>query len=233
MLTGMSKTGIQGAGLISIPLLATAFGGQQSSGLLLPILVLADIIGVRYYHRHASWPHLKILFPWAAVGVVAGTIAGNYIDDRVFKLIMAITILVSVGIMIWLEKGHRDEVPDYPWFVMLIGIAGGFTSMVGNLAGAVMAIYLLSMRLPKNEWIGTTAWFFLVVNLFKVPFHIFFWGTIRLNSFLLDLLALPAIGIGAYLGIIIVRNIPEKTYRWLIIAMTILAAVLMLAIKPT
>lgn len=90
-----------------------------------------------------------------------------------------------------------------------------------------MAVYLLSMRLPKNAYIGTTAWFFMVVNWFKVPFHVFSWRTITLNSFLLDLVMLPAIAVGAGLGILIVRQIPENVYRWFVITMTLVAAVFM------
>lgn len=100
--------------------------------------------------------------------------------------------------------------------------------MIGNLATSVVAIYLLSMRLPKNAFIGTTAWFFLVINWFKVPFHIFSWHTISLNSFLLDLVTLPLIALGAFLGIVIVKKIRDRAYRWFIIAMTIVAAVFML-----
>jgi uncharacterized membrane protein YfcA len=209
-------------------MLATVFGGRPSSGLLLPMLCLADIFGVWYYHRHASWPHLKILFPWAAAGVILGTVTGAYIDDGMFRFIMAATILLSLAIMIWLERGKKDDIPDYRWFAALMGMAGGFTSMIGNLATAVMAVYLLSMRLPKNSYIGTTAWFFLVVNLFKVPFHIISWRTITLNSFLLDLITLPGIALGAYAGISIVKRIPEKIYRWFIILMTLVTAVVMM-----
>lgn len=225
---GMSKTGVHGAGMIAVPLLASIFGGRLSSGMLLPMLVLADFMGVKYYHQHASWKHLKILFPWAAVGVIAGTIAGLYIDDDVFKLAMASIIVLSVIIMIWLQQGHKEDVPDYKWFAILMGIAGGFTSMFGNLAGAVMAVYLLAMRLPKNAYIGTTAWFFMVTNWFKLPFHIFVWKTISLDGVLLDLTTLPVIGIGALLGIWIVKKIPEKYYRWFIISTTLLAAIIML-----
>ncbi len=227
MLIGMGKTGIHGAGMIAVPLLATVFGGKQSTGFLLPILCLADIFGVVYYHRHAAWDHLWKLFPWAAGGTLLGTLVGNYIDDEAFKLIMAIIIFVSVGLMLWLENNKKDKVPNYFWFVALMGVAGGFTSMVGNLAGSVMALYLLSMRLPKNSFIGTTAWFFLVLNWFKLPFHIFSWHTISMNSFLFDLTMLPAIGLGAYLGVAIIKKIPEKLYRWFIIAMTIVAAIVM------
>jgi len=228
LLVGMAKTGVHGAGMMAVPLLAAVFGGHASAGLLLPMLVMADVMGVVYYHRHASWKHLRRLFPWAAVGVLLGTVFGNYVNDETFRMVMAGIIVVSIGIMLWLERGHKRAVPDSPWFGRVTGVAGGFTSMVGNLAGSVMAVYLLSMRLPKNEYIGTTAWFFMVVNWFKVPFHVFSWHTITLNSFLLDVLMLPAIGIGAWLGIIIVRQIPEHVYRWFVIVMTLVAATFML-----
>lgn len=229
LLTGMSKTGVHGAGMLSVPLLAVVFGGQRSSGVLLPMLVLADVFGVWYYHRHASWQHLKILFPWAAVGVVAGTVAGSYINDQVFKWIMAATIVVSVVIMLWLERlGEPEELPKQKSFAIATGIAGGFTSMVGNLAGSVMSVYLLSVRLPKNAFIGTTAWFFLVVNWFKVPFHVVAWHTITWKTIGLDLLTLPVILLGAWLGIVIVRKLTDRMYRWFIIIMTLIAAIGML-----
>lgn len=225
---GMSKTGIHGAGMIAVPLLAIVFGGQLSSGILLPILCLADVMGVWYYHRHASWYHLRKLFPWAAVGTVLGTIVGGMIDDQTFKMVMAVIIVISVVIMIWLERGQKEEIPDHKWFASFTGVAGGFTSMIGNLATSVVAIYFLTMRLPKNAFIGTTAWFFLVINWFKVPFHIFSWKTINLNTVLLDLATLPFIGLGAFLGIVIVKKIEDRAYRWFIIAMTLVAALFML-----
>ncbi|MEJ1238194.1 sulfite exporter TauE/SafE family protein [Chryseolinea sp. T2] len=228
LLTGMAKTGVHGAGMLSVPLLALIFGGQKSSGVMLPILVLADVLGVWYYHRHASWQHLKVLFPWAAAGVVMGTIVGSYIDDHIFKVIMAVVIVGSVVTMIWLERGHREQVPHNKLFSAGSGILGGFTSMVGNLAGTVMAVYFLSMRLPKNAYIGTTAWFFMVTNWFKVPFHVFAWHTINYNTVLLALITLPAIILGAFLGIHIVKILSEKTYRWFIIVMTLVAALFML-----
>lgn len=222
---GMAKTGVHGTGILAVPLLATVFGGQQSTGILLPMLMLADVMGVVYYHRHASWHHLKILFPWAALGVIVGTLVGSYINDEVFKLIMGAIILISVLIMIWLEKSsHQDEVPTNKLFAHGMGIAGGFTSMVGNLAGSVMGIYLLSTRLPKNAYIGTAAWFFMVVNWFKFPFHVFVWHTISINTLLFDLVTLPVILLGAFLGIVIIKKVSEKIFRWFIIVMTLVAS---------
>jgi uncharacterized membrane protein YfcA len=224
---GLSKTGIQGAGMLAVPLLAVVFGGRLSSGILLPMLCLADVIGVWYYHRHASWHYLRKLFPWAALGTVLGAVIGGLIDDHTFKLVMALIIGLSVFIMLWLERKQKESVPDFKWFSALTGVAGGFTSMIGNLATAVVAIYLLSMRLPKNAFIATTAWFFLVINWFKVPFHIFSWHTITWNTLFLDLVTLPFIGIGAAAGIFTVRKIKDRAYRWFIIAMTLVASVFM------
>jgi uncharacterized membrane protein YfcA len=228
LLIGMAKTGIHGAGMAAVPLLALVFGGKLSSGIMLPLLCLADIIAVIYYNRHAQWRLLAKLLPWAAVGVLIGTYIGDQIDDQVFRLIMGITILVSIVIMVWRERSANQNIPTSIWFAIVLGIVGGFTTMVGNLAGSVMALYLLSMRLPKNAFICTGAWFFLIINWFKIPFHIFVWETITLDSFLLDLSAIPFIILGAFLGIKIVKLIPEKTYRYFVILSTAAASILML-----
>lgn len=225
---GMSKTGVHGAGNISVPLLAIIFGGQLSSGIMLPMLCLADVMGVWYYHRHASWDHLKKLILWSVLGILLGTAVGGMLNDQVFKYVMVGIIFVSVGIMIWMERGHKEDIPDYAWFAAICGIGAGFTSMIGNLAGAFAAIYLLSMRLPKNSFIGTSAWFFMVINWLKVPLHVWVWKTITWNTFFLDLLTLPVIALGAWVGIIIVRNLSEGGYRWFIIGMTLIAAVFMM-----
>ncbi|HMJ69217.1 MAG TPA: sulfite exporter TauE/SafE family protein [Cyclobacteriaceae bacterium] len=225
---GLSKTGVHGAGMVAVPLLAVIFGGKLSSGIMLPMLCLADVMGVWYYHRHASWPHLKKLLGWAALGVVLGTAVGGQIDDHAFKIVMASIIAVSVVIMVWMERGHKEDVPDYLWFAALCGVAAGFTSMIGNLAGSFAAIYLLSMRLPKNAYIGTSAWFFMAINWFKVPFQVWGWQTITWNTFFLDLTTLPVIALGAWLGVIIVKKLSEGAYRWFIIVMTLAAAVFMI-----
>jgi uncharacterized membrane protein YfcA len=92
---GMAKTGVHGAGMMAVPLMAMVFGGQLSSGIMLPMLCLADAMGVWYYRRHASWSHLKKLFPWAVIGIIIGTLVGKYIDDHMFRIIMACIILTS------------------------------------------------------------------------------------------------------------------------------------------
>ncbi len=228
MMVGMAKTGIAGAGMIAVPLLALVFGGRESTGLMLPLLITADVFAVWFYHKHASWPHLRQLLPFAIAGIVIGTTIGYAINDTVFRQVMAVTIFVCLGIMIWQQRSKSPSLPESRWFSSSIGVCGGFTTMVGNLAGPIMSLYLLAMRMPKNAFIGTAAWFFMTVNLIKVPFHVFVWGTITLDSLAINALFVPAVAIGAWLGIKLVARFSEEVFRMFVISMTAVAAVAML-----
>jgi uncharacterized protein len=226
LFTGMAKTGIYGLGTIVAPVLAVVFGGKVSSGLLLPMLSMADILAVIYYNRHASWPHLWKLLPFAALGVIIAIWVGEIINDNTFKIIMGIFILGGLPVMMWREQMNNVTPMSGNWWSgSFFGIAGGFSTMIGNAAGPIMSLYLLAMKLPKNVLIGTGAWFFLIINLFKIPFHVFVWKTITLHSISLNLLLWPVILLGGFLGIKLVRLIPEKPFRWLIIIMTALASI--------
>ena len=168
------------------------------------------------------------MLPFAFLGVLLGTYVGIFIDDAIFRQVMAGIIFLSVGIMLRNEKQPTQRTSQNLLFTAGLGMAGGFTTMVGNLAGSVMAIYLLSLNLLKNEFIGTAAWFFLIINLVKVPFHVYSWETITWDSLFLDLTVLPFIAVGALLGVQIVKRMPEKIYRRFILAMTIIAALFMM-----
>jgi uncharacterized protein len=224
--TGMAKTGIYGLGTLVAPVLAGVFGGKVSAGLLLPMLSMADIIAVIYYNRHASWSHLWRLFPFAAAGVIIAIFVGDMISDSVFKMIMGFFILGSIAIMIARERLNNLKPLKGNWlWGSVFGISGGFSTMIGNAAGPLMNLYLLAMQLPKNVLIGTGAWFFLLINLFKMPFHIFVWQTITVDSITINLMMLPVIIAGGFSGIFLVKHIPEKPFRWLIIILTTAASV--------
>ncbi len=224
---GMSKTGVFGLSTVMFPVMAALFGGKISSGVVLPMLIMADFFAVAHYRRHAEWKYLIKLLPWAFLGILLGTLLGKHIDDEEFKVVMAVIIFISVAIMIWRDMRRSPDIPDAWWFAVIMGLAAGFTSMVGNLAGSVAALYLLSMRLPKNSFIGTGAWFFLLVNLLKVPFHIFAWESITLESFKINLLMFPLIALGALLGVKITSYLSDSFYRKFVIAITLVSAVLL------
>jgi hypothetical protein len=229
LFVGMSKVGIAGISMFYIPVLALIFGGKPSTGILLPMLMMADIFGVAYYHRHAEWKYLVKLLPWAFAGIGIGLWVGKVVNDEWFKNIIAFLVFAGVGIMLWREKQKRtDFFPHTWWFAAIMGVLGGFATMIGNVAGPIFAIYMLAMNLPKNAFIGTGAWFFLIVNFFKFPLQVWVWNNIGWKTIIIDLIMLPAIALGAFLGIWIVRKIPDKTYRTFVIIVTVLSAFLLL-----
>ncbi len=185
-----------------------------------------DAFAVIYYNRHARWKYLVRLVPWMMAGVVLGVFFGQHLPESQFKVIMGAIILLSVVMMFWWERKERHYVPDNWWFAGIMGMTAGFTTMIGNLAGPFANLFFLAIRLPKNEFIGTTAWLFFIINLFKLPFHIFIWKTVNTSSLLVDLRLLPFVFLGLWAGVHLVRIIREKPFRFLILGLTAIGAML-------
>ena len=229
LLIGMSKTGFQGINTPTIPLLALAFGARESTGIILPMLCLADLIAVVYYRRNAQWKYIVKLLPYAVAGFFLAILVDRYIPAAQFRYLMAGCIFSGLLFMLWQERrGKGDFVTDKWWYSPAFGLTGGFTTMIGNAAGPVMAIYLLSMKLPKFAFVGTSAWFFMIVNFLKLPLQIWVWDNITWESLAVDFMVLPAIVIGAVMGIRLVKRLPEKGYRKMILWLTVIATVMLL-----
>ena len=227
MLIGMSKTGVPGVSMIVVPTMAMIFGGKASTGVLLPILITADLFAVIYYHRHAQWKPLLKALPWAFLGLLIALWAGTLVNDRQFKHIIAISVLFSLVLMVWNDRTHKENaLTAHPGFAVVFGILGGFATMIGNVAGPVFAVYLLALRLPKKTYIGTTAWFFAIINITKLPLQYFVWNNISSQSLWVDLLAIPFVMLGAYAGIKIVHWIKDPAYRWGVVVITFISALL-------
>lgn len=222
---GLAKAGIKGLSIITVTLLALVFESKASTGIVMPLLIIGDIFAVLYYHRHTQWSYLRRLLPWMVLGVIGGVWVGKDLPEDLFKRGMSSIILVSVIMMFWLEKRRRTTVPSTIFFGPGMGLAAGFTTMIGNLAGAFSDLYFLAMRLPKNEFIGTAAWLFLIINVFKLPFQIWVWKNIDLNSLRLDIYLLPALILGLISGIWLVKKLNEMLFRWLILILTTVGAI--------
>ena len=217
---GIAKSGIKGLAVLIVTGLALVYGAKESTGILMPLLICGDILAVIYYNRHVKWIYLIKLLPWMVAGVLAGVLLGKNLPEYLFKSGMAIIILISVVMMYYWERKKDRKVPTHWSFAALMGIIAGFTTMVGNLAGAFSNIYFLAINLPKNEFIGTAAWLFFIINLFKVPFHIWSWGTINGESFQISLSLIPTVILGFGLGVLLVRKIKNESYRQLILLLT-------------
>jgi len=222
---GLSKAGLKGIDMMNVTLMAIVFGGKASTGIVLPLLCVADVMAVLYYHRHAKWPHFWKLLPWMVIGILIGVYVGKDIDEALFRKIMAIIIVLTVIIMFWLEIRKTPVVPENKFFASGLGLVSGFTTMLGNLAGAFSNIYFLAMRMPKNDFIGTAAWVFLVINWFKLPFQVIYWKNINTTSLLTDLWLLPALVIGFFAGLKIVAKIKDDGYRKVILVLTLAGAI--------
>jgi uncharacterized protein len=222
---GLSKAGLKGIDMLNVTIMTIVFGGKASTGIVLPLLCVADILAVKYYHRHAQWPHVIKLMPWMVAGILVGVFVGKDLNEAIFRKVMATIIVLTVVIILVIEFRKAMVVPGNKLFTAGMGLVSGFTTMLGNLAGAFSNIYFLAMRLPKNDFIGTGAWIFLIINLFKLPFQVFYWKNITTSSLLTDLALVPFLVLGFWCGIKVVARIKDDLYRQVVIVLTLIGAI--------
>jgi hypothetical protein len=223
---GLGKTGIPGINLFFVPVMALLLPPKASTGFLLPMLIVADCFAIAYYRQHADWRYLARLLPAAVVGVLIGFAGLSVVNDRALGPVIGGIVLLMLAIQAWRDLRHGGDmpVPNSPWFSIVMGLIAGITTMMANAAGPVMAIYLLTMRLPKERYMGTGAWYFFLVNLFKVPFSaslgLITWETLRVNALLA-----PAIVVGALLGVQLLKVLPQKAFRVVVQVVTAASAI--------
>lgn len=224
-LLGVAKGGIKGFGAIITTLLAIVFGSKASTGVLMPLLIVGDVFAVIYYNRHAQWSFLRKLMPWIIIGVLIGVWYGKDLPESDFKQGMALIIFLSVLLMWVADRRKSYTIPDNKFFASIMGSLTGFATMVGNLAGPFSELYFLALKTPKEVFIGTSAWLFFLTNIFKLPFHIWTWKTINITSLKVDLMLLPALLIGLYTGVVLVKVVKQNHFRLLIMILTGLGAI--------
>lgn len=227
---GFSKTGMPGLGIMAIPLTALVLPAKASTGIVLPMLIAGDLFAVASYRRHANWGLLARLFPWAFMGIVIGYRLLALVSDQQLRPLIGVLILVMILVSLWRERhtNEDDEICSRHWsFAAIMGLAAGIATMMANAAGPIMAIYLLAMGLSKDEFVGTGAWFFFIINCVKVPFSGAL-GLINPDSLLLNLRLLPATLAGALLGMIVLKLIPQLLFNRIVRILVIAAAVKLL-----
>jgi uncharacterized membrane protein YfcA len=229
MMIGIAKTGIPGVGILVVPLMAAVLPARSSVGVLLGILILADLFAAGYYRRHAQWRHVIRLLPAAFAGIAAGYFGLKYVNDTQLKPIIGGIVLTMLAINYWRNRGNAEDtpLPKQWWFCVGIGFVAGVTTMMANAAGPIMIIYLLAMRLPKVQFVGTAAWFFFVVNWLKVPFSANL-NLMTAETVKLDLMMLPFVAGGAIAGILVLKRIKQQTFRAVVQILAALAAIKLL-----
>ncbi|MDQ1034822.1 putative membrane protein YfcA [Streptomyces sp. V3I8] len=234
LLVGFSKTAVSGANTVSLAIFAAVLPARASTGVLLPILIVGDVLAVLTYRRHAHWPTLWRLFPAVAAGVVVGTVFLMRADDAMVRTSIGAILLLMAGVTVWRRrKAEAENDPDAVTTrtgrvkARSYGVLGGFTTMVANAGGPVMSMYLLSAGFRKLGFLGTSAFFFLIVNVSKVPFSVGL-GLIDGHSLLLDAALAVFVLPGALLGKWAVDRINQRLFEQLVIAATVLGGLQLL-----
>jgi uncharacterized membrane protein YfcA len=233
LLVGFSKTAVSGANTVSLAIFAAVLPARASTGALLPVLIVGDILAVLAYRRHAHWPTLWRLFPAVAAGVVLGTLFLVWADDGAVRTSIGAILLFMAAVTLWRRRAAKDHEPDSVATrtgrvkARSYGVLGGFTTMVANAGGPVMSMYLLSAGFRKLGFLGTSAFFFLIVNVSKVPFSVGL-GLIDGKSLLLDAALVVFVLPGALLGKWAVNRINQRLFERLVIAATVVGGVQLL-----
>ncbi len=217
-LVGFSKTGIPGAGMPAITLMVDAFPANTklSVGAMVPLLIVGDIFAVVYYRRHAHWNRLWELFPYVVVGMVPAYFVLGTFNSDALRVLIGLLILALLALHFARQRFGWEKLPDRWWFVAMMGFLAGFGTVVGNAAGPAMGVYLLSKKLDKHEFIGTSAWFFFFINSSKVPFHLYL-GSITPATLRFDWWVAPALVVGAMTGVAVHKRISQKAFNTLIL----------------
>ena len=227
IIVGVSKSGIGGLGILAVVLFARIIPAKEATGMVLPLLCFGDLVGAATFRQHASWHHIRRLFPWAAAGVVIGYFAMDRIDERQAQLLIGGIVLALVAMHFIRRRQAGHEAEHGAWFAPTIGVLAGFTTLVANAAGPLMAVYMLAMRLPKMDYVGTGAVFFLLLNFFKVPFMVDL-GLINAASFSINLILAPLVLAGAYFGRKLVTKIDQRMFENIALGLSVLAGIKLL-----
>ncbi|MDQ0642960.1 sulfite exporter TauE/SafE family protein [Microbacterium murale] len=228
---GLAKTAIPGGGILPVALFAAVLPARTSTAALLLLLIVGDMFALVAYRRHAHWPTLLRLAPAVVAGLVAGFAFLAIGDDNVVRRAIGVILLAMIAVTLWRRwrqsKADAETAPHGVVIASTYGALAGFTTMVANAAGPVMSMYFLAMRTPVQVFLGTSAWFFAIVNLVKVPFLAGI-GLFNGPVLLMDAVLIPLVVIGALLGIRLARRMKQQVFDKIVIGLTIIGAVYLL-----
>jgi uncharacterized membrane protein YfcA len=224
VMAGFSKTGIPGSSILFVAIFPNLMPARQATGVVLPMLVFADLFAYVVYRKNLEWKRVGRLLPWALSGILIGWLVLGRINDRQTTKIVGGILALMLMMNLWRRRGTVDEAVAHTpiWLGPVMGMFAGFTTMIANAAGPVMSLYLLAMRLPKLAFLGTSAAFFLLINWVKVPF-VAQLGLITPDSLKLNLCLFPAVAFGALMGRPIIERIDQKRFENGVLFLTALA----------
>ncbi len=223
---GVSKAGFSGVSLISVFILADAFGAKESLGFALPMLIMADLMVYPAFRKYASWKSVWTLTWPALVGMGAGVLVLGNADNDTMRRVIGSIILLMVSLQ---ALGRFNPEGFYRLactrkFGFFFGSTGGLATVLANAAGPILQIYMLSRRMEKMELIGVGARFFLVINFMKLPLSASM-NLLNTQTLLANIILAPAIALGVLSGKKVLTKIPQKVFEMTVITFAVIAGI--------
>ena len=222
---GIAKSGFAGVGLFHVVVFAFLFGAKDSTGIVLPMLIFGDLCAVAAFRQHARWEYIKSMSLPTALGVVIGWALMNSLNESAYKPVIGSIILSLAAVQtarMW-RPSWFEHIPHAAWFAWSLCLIAGFSTMLANAAGGIIALYLVTVSMQKLELVGTTAWFFLLLNLFKVPFSAQL-GLIGWNTLTINVVLTPMIVLGLFAGRWLIHRIPQRQFDSVVVLLSSVAA---------
>jgi hypothetical protein len=237
LIQGISKSGFAGgAGVLSLPLMMLVMPVQKVAAMLLPLLILCDMNAIYHHRSNKDWRVIRAIYIPCICGIVLGAAVWWYIGQNdvqayapylkkfvgVIAIVFVLYIVVRETAMEWVSR-YRPG----PRAALAVGISAGFCSTITHAAGPIVGLYIFAHGLGKSLFVGTVAWTFTLINLTKLPFYVAV-GLIQFDVLKLDLVLVPLIPIGSYLGKWMHHRVSETLFNRTIGVLTILAALQLL-----
>ncbi len=228
LLTGLAKTAIPGLASIAAALYALVLPAKESTGMMLVLLLAGDLLAIWTYRRDADFKLLRRLVVSVLTGVVAGAIFMRFVSQAQMRKSIGIILLLLVMLTIWQRRRKLTNIPANKPMRAIAGALAGFTTMVANAGGPVTSMYFLACKFSVKTFLGTTAWFFFLVNLSKLPFTISL-GLIQPQHLQIAAFLVPIVLFGALAGRALAKRLTLAVFEPLVIITTIISTLPLLA----
>jgi hypothetical protein len=224
LLYGIAKSGLGGSiSLISVPLMTIAMPLSQALAIILPILIFSDLIAVYRFRKEFDLSTLKLIIPFAGIGIIIGSLGFSYFSEDLLKIIVGVMGFLFAG-HYFLFKKNKEEKSNKNFFKGGISsMIAGFTSFCVHAGGTPTSIYLLPLRMKKEIYVGTRVIFFTFVNLIKFPFYIKL-SMINFETFKQSIILFPLAVVGIFIGYQILKIIDEKLFYNIIYVLVLISS---------
>lgn len=233
---GFAKTSIGGLAVIGIAIAALTMPAKESTAAILAVLIAGDLVALRFFGKHVDWSLLRSLIPAVLPGLILGTLFLRVVSDDVLRRSIGVMIIVLVVLQLRLMRRRAVAAPtdspsrvDHPVMAWIIGGAAGFTTMTANAAGSVMTVFFAAKGVEKTTFIGSFAWFFLGVNLAKVPFSIGL-GLMTWADLLRAVVVFPLVVLGGVAGRALIRRLRQEQFEVAVLLGSVVSAVALIVL---